>query len=202
MMDDNASPNDSLVAWGDESMRSDSAEPMYLLGATIFQDSGSEEFDRFVRMKKSRAPKLHWHDLGRGSQKEVMLCISKMPAVTTVVIGAPLSPRKQERARHECMVALIRKLEDKGVHRLVLESRGTADDKRDIRFVDSLRSSKLVTDLRIEHVRGSDEPRLWLPDQVLGAYGDYLCDEVPSGDWEKARVAMEAKTEIELISLS
>ena len=39
-------------------------------------------------------------------------------------------------------------------------------------------------------------------DQVLGAYGDYLCDEVPIDDWEKARIAMEAKTEVELISLS
>lgn len=56
--------------------------------------------------------------------------------------------------------------------------------------------------MRIEHVRGSDEPRLWLPDQALGAYGDYLCDELPSDNWEKARVAMEAKAEVELISLS
>jgi hypothetical protein len=35
----------------------------------------------------------------------------------------------------------------------------------------------------IRHVRGRDEPRLWVPDQVAGAYGDSLTGTGSTRPW-------------------
>lgn len=62
-----------------------------------------------------------------------------------------------------------------------MESRGYADDKRDMEMVGSLRAKKtLKGELRVDHVRGPDEPLLWLPDAVCGAVNARLTSD---GQW-------------------
>ncbi|QNF94939.1 hypothetical protein IGS73_03930 [Janibacter indicus] len=52
---------------------------------------------------------------------------------------------------------------------VTLESRGPADDQRDIDFVNVLRGGQRVDpSVRVEHVVGRDEPLLWIPDTVCG----------------------------------
>ncbi len=55
------------------------------------------------------------------------------------------------------------------VDHVVFESRGPADDKRDMKMLDAMRAKKRVQGIRFDHVLGTSEPLLWVPDAVLGA---------------------------------
>lgn len=63
------------------------------------------------------------------------------------------------------------------VDRLVLERRDKAQDARDIRFIDALRSRRFIDSIRVDLVAGAADARLWLPDQLLGSYGDWRAGE-------------------------
>lgn len=66
------------------------------------------------------------------------------------------------------------------VTRVVFESRGAADDQRDMKMVQSLRASRTITSgMRVDHVRGAQEPLLWLPDAVCGAVNGRLTGDDP-----------------------
>lgn len=110
------------IAYADESMRTLDGESMYLLGATLF-DNDDQSMDSLVRLKVKGAPKLHWRELGSATQVTVMKVISSITALTTVVVGTPMNPHKQERARRKCREAMIGILIEQGVEELVLESR-------------------------------------------------------------------------------
>ena len=57
-----------------------------------------------------------------------------------------------------------------------MESRGRKPDQRDISLINAMRSSgRINTD--VIHLLADSDPLLWIPDQVLGAYGDMLCGE-------------------------
>ena len=59
------------------------------------------------------------------------------------------------------------------VDRLVLERRDKAQDARDIRFIDALRRRRFIDSIP----GGPADARLWLPDQLLGSYGDWRAGE-------------------------
>lgn len=63
------------------------------------------------------------------------------------------------------------------VDRLVLERRDKAQDARDIRFIDALRSRRFIDSIRVDLVAGAADARLGLPDQLLGSYGDWRAGE-------------------------
>ena len=50
--------------------------------------------------------------------------------------------------------------------------REISQDRNDIRFIDGLRSRRFIGPIRVELCAGETDARLWLPDQLLGAYGD------------------------------
>ena len=57
-----------------------------------------------------------------------------------------------------------------GVESVTFESRGPADDRRDMAAIQAFRSQHLVSSrLRIRHLPGPKEPMLWVPDAVCGA---------------------------------
>lgn len=65
---------------------------------------------------------------------------------------------------------MLHQLEEELVSDIVLESRGTADDRRDLQLADALRGQRLLArSLRLSHVVGRTEPMLWIPDAVCGA---------------------------------
>ena len=53
-----------------------------------------------------------------------------------------------------------------------IERREISQDRNDIRFIDGLRSRRFIGPIRVELCAGETDARLWLPDQLLGAYGD------------------------------
>ncbi|HWB34749.1 MAG TPA: hypothetical protein VHA75_01865, partial [Rugosimonospora sp.] len=65
-----------------------------------------------------------------------------------------------------------------GVTRLVIESREGRDhiDRRTI--YTALQSLGVPPSLRYEHLRGHEEPLLWIPDAIAWAYG-------AGGDWRR-----------------
>lgn len=78
-----------------------------------------------------------------------------------------------ERARRKCLELLLPTLEKEyGISRLVLESRETSQDDRDLVFVRGLRSRRFISRLRVDFAPGFSDARLWIADQALGAIGD------------------------------
>lgn len=60
-----------------------------------------------------------------------------------------------------------------GVTKVFLEAREKGQRKKDLQLVNALRSRRTIWDeLRVEIGFPSEEPMLWIPDQVLGALGD------------------------------
>lgn len=188
------------IAYADESMRASEGESMYLLGATLFAND-DQSLDDLVRIKSRGAAKLHWRELGRETQVDVMKVISNIPALTTVVVGTPMNPHKQERSRRKCLETMIGILIEQGVKELVLEARDSRLDLRDVQLVNAMKSKQKGLAFSIHHRRGFEDPRLWVPDQILGAYGDQLCLTEFDDDWLCAWRSLEPRTRFEAIDL-
>ncbi|MDR2703467.1 MAG: hypothetical protein LBB58_03915, partial [Cellulomonadaceae bacterium] len=67
------------------------------------------------------------------------------------------------------MEQFLYQLERREVSHLTLESRGPAADKRDNELLGALRRRGTGRNLKIDHIRGMDEPLLWVADALLGA---------------------------------
>lgn len=163
------------TAWGDESIRSFGlSNPVYLLCASLVdgpEDSVKEEMER---LKPRGAFKLHWRDMGDEKRMESVNAISAFDAMHIVIAAVRITGCKPERARRKCLERLLPILEQAGVERFALESRNRNEDDKDIRCWQSMRSKGMIETIRIAHAKGSSNPMLWIPDQVLGAYGDVL----------------------------
>lgn len=165
-----------FCAWGDESGRRlgpDESDPsVYLLGAAIIDMADYDTCrDALLALPRS-GPKLHWHDADDRRRTQIMAVVDTLPAQHVVVIAAPMDPSRQERARAKCIERMLHELDQYGVTRLVMENRTQSLNKRDMRLIDRLRGSERVpTGIRLDFGLPSQEPLLWLPDQVLGALG-------------------------------
>ena len=159
------------TAYGDESILRAVGRGRYLLAATVYAD---EERARAAleRAKPAGARKLHWYDLDPRRRAASLEAVARIPQHTTIVSAAPLEGKKTERARRKALESLIRALAEIDVDALVLESRGAKEDKRDIDLLMGMRQRKDVRVFRIDHYSGKEEPLLWVPDQILGAYGE------------------------------
>ena len=60
-----------------------------------------------------------------------------------------------------------------------------AADARDVEAAERMRAVGAISSIRVEHA-GTEEHGLWLPDQMLGAYGDALCGARGSSAWAAA----------------
>ena len=164
------------IAYGDESIRTSHTPPLYLLAATVLSEDLGKNEDALRKLMPKGAKKLHWRDMTNRLQAKSLERISSISQTTTIVVASPLDKIRQERARRKCLERLMVCLEEAGVSKLVLESRKDDLDKRDRDCLLYLRRSKAISTIEMEHVPGEDDPRLWLPDQILGAYGDVLSE--------------------------
>ncbi|WP_420366244.1 hypothetical protein AAEP80_05290 [Curtobacterium sp. L3-7] len=163
-----------LHAWGDESIRSHGLDgPAYLLGASIVDSADADAVrDRLRSLRGADGRKLHWYELDRRHRARVVDVVTTLAASHVVVIARPMDLPKQERARSACLERLVWELAGRAASLLTLEARPTALMARDRRAVDTLRiRGVLPPTMRVEHGHPSDEPLLWLPDQVLGMVG-------------------------------
>lgn len=163
-----------LTAWGDESVQSQGGIiPTYYIGVCI---CGLEEDDVrrcLLTSAKRKIPKLHWRDMTSAEKHRSIPVIEGLSLQHIVVAAAPLDKVKPDRARHKCLEQLLPMLEHQyGVTRLVLESRESSQDRKDLVCVSGLRSRHFINRLRVDFAPGADDSRLWIADQVLGAIGD------------------------------
>lgn len=155
------------TAFIDESQSDQSQDPgTYILAATI---AGALQIDparqRMTDLHIGKTGKVHWNDEDPRRQQLIIETVDQLQ------LGAPCSrpvsrlDRKPERMRKLCLERLCWELEQLSVNRMVLESRGKADDRRDLNTLQSLRSKRSVSStLRMEHRVGPVEPMVWIAD--------------------------------------
>lgn len=190
------------VAYVDESMRKLPDGTAYLLGATVFKDGPEAVISALLPLKGKRAKKLHWRDMGRKSQVDALRILGSSSIHTVVVVAEGISVKRQERARKKCLEALLISMERDGIFELVMESRHQKQDKEDVACAGYLRSAGAIRTIRISHELGRQNPRLWVPDLILGAYGEALsADSTLPQDWQDAWKSVERLVTVERAAL-
>lgn len=160
----------TLGAYVDESScnRSDSTQE-YLIGAAIM-DAADE-----VAIREELRPlllpgqiKLHWTDERESRRRRIVSAIASLEPMNFIVAHLSQRQAKTERFRRKCLETLYYELAGHEVYSVTLESRG-AQDKSDRAHIVALQGQGLNKGVRIQHLRGGDEPLLWIADAVLGS---------------------------------
>ncbi|KAB8288519.1 hypothetical protein [Bifidobacterium avesanii] len=160
------------TAWGDESIRHKGMPlPSYLLCACIVEDPDQAR-NTLMRIKPRNAGKLHWRQMTTRDKSASMEAIASLDTLSFIIVAEQADGVNDERARRKCLERLLRLLEAQGITMLTLESRTPIQDKRDRQYVAYLHTNHTLHAIKLSHAIGADEPCLWLPDQILGAYGD------------------------------
>ncbi len=165
------------TAWGDESIRMSLSPPSHLLAASWPEPSRKLDLAELERIKPKGASKLHWMDMDARLKRQSIQALSRLPMLHTLIVANDLPSKKQERGRRKCLEVLLPALEARGMSLLILESRGKLNDSRDIELLLSLRRSGAVSEIKIDHRKGSDDETLWIPDQILGAFAEIELEE-------------------------
>ena len=179
---------DNNTAYGDESIRMAGDPPFYMLGVCSLKNACEADLNALATIMPPGAKKLHWRDMSQGLQRQSLALLANIDCFDLVVVASPLDGKKQERARRKCLEALLPLLEERGVARVVLESRGSASDKLDINYIKYAKGSRTIRTINVGHASGANEPRLWIPDQIIGAMGDYITQ---TGNWRYWRKEWE-----------
>jgi hypothetical protein len=117
-----------------------------------------------------RQRRLHWREESIPRRRKIVAVVAQLEVIHVVVVGAPMDPPRQERARRKCMERLLYLLDAADVERVVVESRTALLNERDLTLVESLRGQRVLSDrLRVDTERPSGEPLLWVADVVAGA---------------------------------
>ncbi len=165
---------DPSRAWIDESGSDRTLDPQtYILAAAITRTSIEDDLrGRMAALRLRGQLKVHWRD--EASWRQTTLCkeVAALDLESIVVVrpGRTNRQAKPERQRRETLDRLLWELESLGVSDVVLESRGRADDQRDVELANALRGQRrLSTNMRLTHRLGRNEPLLWIPDVICGA---------------------------------
>ncbi len=162
-------------AYIDESNPHPDLDPgAYVLAATICQPTdGIREHMQALRARGQ--VKVRWRNENDKRRRQIISTVADLPDVTHVAVVRVGPPKdRQERRRRKGLEVLLDELDRRGFKHVVLESRGKHGDRYDLDLVNHLRGARrLSPDLRIEHIRGCDEPLLWIPDAVCGAVAAY-----------------------------
>lgn len=113
--------------------------------------------------------KLHWTDERSARRRKIIDTLSGLDSMQMIITHHSEVSRKTERYRRKCLEQLYFELADMQVHHITLESRQQAQNKKDIAHIVALQAQGQSAGIRLRHVRGGDDPLLWIPDAVLGA---------------------------------
>lgn len=179
-------------AWGDESARLGLPAPVYLLGVVIADGAACDEArDTMLSLVRS-GRRLHYREMDANSRARALAAIGELGLDQIIVVASPVTPKGQERARALCLEHLAWVLHESGVASLTLEARPASLMQRDRSTIDSLRGKQaLPRGLRVAHALPSNEPMLWIADQVLGAFGDSLTGDSDLFELVKSRTSVE-----------
>lgn len=166
-----ASPS-HRAAYGDESFLEAAASGYYVLASATFAPGAIEQAREAMLAIRGnrRTDKLHWTEMDARQQKNAAREVADLHGFHVVVVGSPVSERRQDRARAHCLTRLVTELHGFGVEDLYLEARTPTQDRRDVATVIAARYAlPKGTRFVLEHLRGGQEPLLWTADIVAGA---------------------------------
>lgn len=157
------------LAYVDESIRTD--DGVYVLAAVALHAADADDVRDAVRALEPRpGRRFHWRDRLPDARRSAADVVADLPVLAVAVVGAPVNARRQERARRQCLEALLFELAAAGVDEVWLESRNPASDRRDLDVITVYRSrGVLPPTLHVGHARPGEEPLLWAADIVAGA---------------------------------
>lgn len=165
----------SWIAFGDESMRADPAGNKYILAAACLDPSSCAEVRLSLVGLAKPGQRFHWQQSSIEAQRKAVAVVASLPSLHIVVVGAPVDPRKQERARRQSLGRLLVELAQAGVTELWLESRTQSLNDRDHKSVNMFSAQKLIGERpKVGHARPLEEPLLWVADIVAGAVNSGL----------------------------
>jgi hypothetical protein len=170
------------VAFVDEATATLGTEPdTYLLAAVIAPHTLVGALtDRMRALKPARANKLHWREItGRSGLREAAVrAINDVNLEHVVVVRLDASAERLERRRRLCMQRLAQELHDRNVSEIIAESRGPADDRRDVEHFVAMASQKMPgSEIRISHAPGPSNAALWAADIVAGVVATQLHED-------------------------
>ncbi|MGL3151665.1 hypothetical protein ACSS7Z_15055 [Microbacterium sp. A82] len=113
--------------------------------------------------------KLHWTDESESRRRVIIQRLCELETVNVVVTHVSRRQRKTERFRRKCLEDLYYEMVGMKIYDLTLESRGRHQDSSDRGHIVALQGQGLEQRVRIKHLRGGDEPLLWIADAILGA---------------------------------
>lgn len=171
-MSSDSVPPVKLHAWIDESGSDHRLDPgTYILAAALTEIEREDETRQVMEgLRLPGQKKLHWRDENRRRQRQISTAVARLEQSHLVVVRTSDPSDTIKRRRNKCLERLLVELEARGITQATFESRGAADDRRDLELVQALRGvHRLGPGLRIEHQPGPSEPLLWVPDAVCGA---------------------------------
>ena len=159
------------VAYLDESFHEGGQFGFYVLAAVVPAAELDQARDAMRTLHGGRRTnKLHWNEMDDRDRHTAATAAASLTGTNLVVIGAPVPPRGQERARRIVLRRLVGELHALGVLEITAEPRGSVLDRRDVELLRSVRLDlPKGTRVHLDHQRGETEPLLWLADIVAGA---------------------------------
>lgn len=171
--DDEIGEGMRLVARGDESGSDRSRDPgTTLTGVVLVEEHHLDALTGAMEaLRPRRGAKLHWRDATSDLRLKAIETLCTQPIVSLVVVHCrPQSTERPERRRRHCLNTLLPELDRLGCSSVVWESRGRADDRRDLDALAYLRTrGEVSTALRLDHTIGHQDPSLWAADVLCGA---------------------------------
>ena len=95
--------------------------------------------------------RLHWVGESVKRRDLVAEAVARMDLAAILTVGTPMERSRQERGRRCCLERLLYEVDQFGVSEAWLESRAAAQDRRDLRLVDTARRKRLISsDLQVD----------------------------------------------------
>lgn len=166
-----------LTAYIDESARRRQGETVcfYVLSAVLVDDSEVDDVRANLRsLRYGKTNIIHWRHERPERWPMLATAISVMPIKAIVAVCPHASATSSERARRFCLSRLLVEFREAGADRVVLDSR-QGQDAAELRMVMAWRRARRPeAHIRLDYVRSSEEPMLWVTDCVAGAVAWWL----------------------------
>jgi hypothetical protein len=159
-------------AYLDESGSDQKRDPhAYLLAAAVCESARLDDLrDTMRSLLLPGQVKVHWRNEREKRRQRIIEAVASMRVEHIVVVRDGQPGERAERRRRHCLERMLFELDQLMVDQVVVESRGSKDDRRDRSMLDALLARKIIAGrLRMFHLPGREEALLWIPDAICGA---------------------------------
>ena len=125
----------------------------YVVGAAVIlaDEDAARAAVAGIFAASSRQRPFHWHDEGPAARRAMIGVLAEIGAVAHICVHYPTVHRRLEAARASALQTVLPQVLDDGASRLLIESRGPLEDRRDRGVIlDTLNELQRPGDLRYE----------------------------------------------------